>query len=739
MKDFFISYTSADGAWAEWIAWQLEDAGYSVIIQVWDFRPGSDFIAEMDRATREAQRTIAVLSQKYLRSRFTQAEWGAAFQKGNLLPVRIQDFDVEGLLSARVYIDLAGKDEATARYVLAAGVKSERVKPPTPPQFPGAAPVQRTITAPPRFPGLSQIRARLDKSLLQLILYVNTRSPDEEGILPEDVRNIRDWFWQRSAHGRWLIVEPAKLETRLDEASLVVTDWSSENSPEAEDICRRIRSRRPDLPILIVYSGQGRSPNRNAFIDTDPEGARGSLSIAIHADVLSELPLINEAMQSIDFQPKESKLILHPPENDDFVIEEMIGWIKDRQQLRLIIQKFFPRAEHAYLQSPGGEWVEARLCRVAIEGRIYLLKFFDQRTPYLTELDRHGQARQWLGAAAAALQPIPELADQGEAFPVFGPSRYPVCYDAGASHDQGRITLQDCYRSKSDKFVEDALDQVLVILATDQPYSYLPEQPWGDPNEIAFNRTRELRTSVLASLGDLSPYLPRMYAKRGLFQSAGEAPRAFIADLLRRGEGTALSEKVWGSAWKDYLERLHRLVYSPLPSWLTTHAPVAKGHIYGNPISRNCLVDGDKPRDLRLINCGGYHANGRLVSDLALIERDLKLVLMNTEAAAPGFLDLEIEQLSKWRREESLAISDGLNYTFHPTLTSPGSVCRAYKLIGKVRQRAKEVSGRDDKGIHYFAALLYWTLEILQHPKVRPTKKLLALHSAAEILRTLDN
>jgi hypothetical protein len=26
MKDFFISYNSADKTWAEWIAWQLEEA-----------------------------------------------------------------------------------------------------------------------------------------------------------------------------------------------------------------------------------------------------------------------------------------------------------------------------------------------------------------------------------------------------------------------------------------------------------------------------------------------------------------------------------------------------------------------------------------------------------------------------------------------------------------------------------------------------------------------------------------
>jgi hypothetical protein len=32
-RDFFISYTSADLAWAEWIAWELEDVGYTTLIQ----------------------------------------------------------------------------------------------------------------------------------------------------------------------------------------------------------------------------------------------------------------------------------------------------------------------------------------------------------------------------------------------------------------------------------------------------------------------------------------------------------------------------------------------------------------------------------------------------------------------------------------------------------------------------------------------------------------------------------
>lgn len=29
MKHFFVSYNSADRQWAEWIGWQLEEAGYA--------------------------------------------------------------------------------------------------------------------------------------------------------------------------------------------------------------------------------------------------------------------------------------------------------------------------------------------------------------------------------------------------------------------------------------------------------------------------------------------------------------------------------------------------------------------------------------------------------------------------------------------------------------------------------------------------------------------------------------
>ena len=52
--DYFISYTSPDKAWAEWIGWVLEDTGATVILQAWDFVPGSNFVLEMQRAAATA-------------------------------------------------------------------------------------------------------------------------------------------------------------------------------------------------------------------------------------------------------------------------------------------------------------------------------------------------------------------------------------------------------------------------------------------------------------------------------------------------------------------------------------------------------------------------------------------------------------------------------------------------------------------------------------------------------------
>ena len=157
MKDFFISYNSADKTWAEWTAWTLEEVGYSTVLQAWDFRPGSNFVLEMQRDAAETERTIAILSPAYLDALYTQPEWAAAFvqdptgENGTLLPVCIQKCDLKGLLRAIIYIDLVDLDEMAAKKALLQGIKQERIKPSVEPQFPGD--VRRSVTVQPRFPG----------------------------------------------------------------------------------------------------------------------------------------------------------------------------------------------------------------------------------------------------------------------------------------------------------------------------------------------------------------------------------------------------------------------------------------------------------------------------------------------------------------------------------------------------------------------------------------------------------
>jgi len=154
VKDFFISYNKNDQQWAEWIAFQLEKVGYEVVIQAWDFRPGGNFVLEMQKAAVNTRQTIAVLSEYYLEAEFTQPEWASRFaedprgEKRTLIPIRVSECQPPGMLATQIYAELVGLSEDAARTALL-GALEERAKPEQSPPFPG---VTTTTTSPP-FPG----------------------------------------------------------------------------------------------------------------------------------------------------------------------------------------------------------------------------------------------------------------------------------------------------------------------------------------------------------------------------------------------------------------------------------------------------------------------------------------------------------------------------------------------------------------------------------------------------------
>jgi hypothetical protein len=158
--DFFISYTSTDEPWAGWIGYVLEEEGLSVILQAWDFRPGSNFVLEMQKAASEAQRTIMVLSPNYMKSQFAAPEWAAAFSGDpqglgrSLVPVVVEDCHVTGLLNALVHINLVGADEEEARRRLIDGISLDRAKPSSRPTFPGPS----NLRPHRAFPGTPQVQ-----------------------------------------------------------------------------------------------------------------------------------------------------------------------------------------------------------------------------------------------------------------------------------------------------------------------------------------------------------------------------------------------------------------------------------------------------------------------------------------------------------------------------------------------------------------------------------------------------
>ena len=148
----FVSYTQSDRAWAEWIAWQLEEEGYATILQAWHFGASSNFVHKMHQAVQDADCTIAVLSPEYERSDFGFAEWGAAFaedptgEERKLATVRVEPYKPSGLLGTRVYIDLVDLAEKPARERLLTEIRGPK-KPDTAPTYPARK------TRSERFPG----------------------------------------------------------------------------------------------------------------------------------------------------------------------------------------------------------------------------------------------------------------------------------------------------------------------------------------------------------------------------------------------------------------------------------------------------------------------------------------------------------------------------------------------------------------------------------------------------------
>jgi hypothetical protein len=136
----------------------LDAAGYSSVSQLRDFVAGANLAVAMDQAARRTRRTLGVLSATALQAPYVRQEWAQRLatdptgEHRELVLVRVEPCEPEGLLGPVVYIDLVGLDEADARArlreELAAAVGGRRPLP-AQAEFPGGGPA---AAGRPRFP-----------------------------------------------------------------------------------------------------------------------------------------------------------------------------------------------------------------------------------------------------------------------------------------------------------------------------------------------------------------------------------------------------------------------------------------------------------------------------------------------------------------------------------------------------------------------------------------------------------
>jgi hypothetical protein len=130
--DFFVAYHAADQNWAEWIGQRLQEAGYTVELQSYDYWARSSMILEMFAVSAIADSTIALLSPDFLAENLDRPEWQAAHAQdptassGILIPVRVRECDVKGALPEVAYVDLVGLEGNETGAVFLAGIKRDR-------------------------------------------------------------------------------------------------------------------------------------------------------------------------------------------------------------------------------------------------------------------------------------------------------------------------------------------------------------------------------------------------------------------------------------------------------------------------------------------------------------------------------------------------------------------------------------------------------------------------------------
>jgi hypothetical protein len=550
------------------------------------------------------------------------------------------------------------------------------------------------------------------------LITVVRRSPIEGGPdFPQILSRWRDWCHTNYARVRWSSADFELLPDPSQEPLLVILFWDDSGAENPPALIAPIRRKWPNSRLVVA--GARTDIGSSVAKLPDPPPVVASFGTADFVDLLNTLGLQLRAVE---------RRLHDSPSSGEAGYQAIVERLNSGQ-LPNIVEKYFHENTRIAPVVIGSGWSGDPVIQLNVTGpqpsQYYLkLAFFRRDSDMRASVQNALKAQEWLGEKTVRLHPPvggfgPDPAQTlMELFPGFadrdGKAYLPLCWksasSAGASFD--RETFRDQYLRQDVDNLSTSVASVISALQRGQSDRWDYVGPSQEPERGAFfYEDYERRDSSRKEVESL-----RRYA------SACAVWKGHSADF--DACANALSHRVW-------------------PRWIAARdankrVGVRVGHVHGDPNSGNILVGVEKAEDIILVDCGSYRSDGFRVSDLARMEAEIKFLLM--ESDCDGYADIDPGRLNDWIAIERKCLEQGLSLSeafvenqFSYLLRETR---RAYRLIAIIRQAANTLcKPHDPTGQHYFAALVGTSLRWLPSRYIRTPKKLLAVFSAAEILR----
>ncbi|WP_051467407.1 TIR domain-containing protein [Pseudofrankia saprophytica] len=507
VADFLFSYVDSDRPWAEWLAWELVEAGYLPAVRAWDLVPGRLVLDWENQRVSTARRTLVVLSPDALDSRELVAQWEAAFsadplgEDRRLVPVVVRRCSPAGLLGGRVPIDLAGLDEHEAREKLLAGIKAVVLGPRRPavrPPFPRPE-HERAGGSRPGYPGV-RLPAEMTDLLARVAQAYRERFPGASvtrAVGPGGrVRYLRVRADVEGRTRRWPVgvhdgdLDEAALASFVDEVHTVyerrIPYVESElvHSGRLTDEVLAGKARRHGVQLLSVLAAER---------GWDPTGYRDRLAASLADDRIYPADLyVPQRYAVVRFGEPEAE----PPRDD--VLGTIENWLDVRDPRLVLVLADFGLGK-TFLARELARQLPERLPRLT--PMLINLRAFEKSHSLDTVLAVHLQES---GEDGVRVQAVRRMLDRGELlliFDGFDELAVRLTYDAAADHL---------------RMILSAVSGRAKVLLTSRTQHFAHDDQWRTPLAEQVERVPVARTVVrLADFDDaqILDFLTRSFTR----------------------------------------------------------------------------------------------------------------------------------------------------------------------------------------------------------------------------------